>query len=291
MRQNCNTVMKHSLDDSGLPQALADSSVGRSPNFLRMAKSVSVAQANRQTGGLTRCSVAIGRGRVAEEVLKLLRVPEAEFGESDWNVIAKRAKLQFPIPKKVGKLEHMELELCRKAHNKFGTETPVDKNSIHAMHRHAELLVEPNVTLGDDEKDYLAANHARSVIGQILSNAAEDMQLVTVGHTRTATNEEMEKVQRVERVLQKAFRLIEQVLDASEITAADTIVDIAQETEAALRTLFMHFNIAPIVGYKLPQTRRRQGSIVNSSEKVGRNAPCPCGSGCKFKRCCGGPNN
>ena len=25
------------------------------------------------------------------------------------------------------------------------------------------------------------------------------------------------------------------------------------------------------------------------STKVGRNEPCPCGSGKKFKRCCGGP--
>jgi preprotein translocase subunit SecA len=27
--------------------------------------------------------------------------------------------------------------------------------------------------------------------------------------------------------------------------------------------------------------------IVNKEPKVGRNAPCPCGSGKKFKRCCG----
>ena len=27
--------------------------------------------------------------------------------------------------------------------------------------------------------------------------------------------------------------------------------------------------------------------IVNKTEKVGRNDPCPCGSGLKFKKCCG----
>ncbi|MDY6862516.1 MAG: SEC-C metal-binding domain-containing protein, partial [Thermodesulfobacteriota bacterium] len=25
--------------------------------------------------------------------------------------------------------------------------------------------------------------------------------------------------------------------------------------------------------------------------KIGRNAPCPCGSGKKYKNCCGSPNN
>ncbi|HAH44109.1 MAG TPA: hypothetical protein DCM07_04505, partial [Planctomycetaceae bacterium] len=27
--------------------------------------------------------------------------------------------------------------------------------------------------------------------------------------------------------------------------------------------------------------------IVNQQPKVGRNDPCPCGSGKKFKKCCG----
>ena len=27
--------------------------------------------------------------------------------------------------------------------------------------------------------------------------------------------------------------------------------------------------------------------MKNKSQKIGRNAPCPCGSGLKYKRCCG----
>jgi preprotein translocase subunit SecA len=34
-------------------------------------------------------------------------------------------------------------------------------------------------------------------------------------------------------------------------------------------------------GGERPATVRRQG------KKVGRNAPCPCGSGKKYKKCCG----
>ena len=29
------------------------------------------------------------------------------------------------------------------------------------------------------------------------------------------------------------------------------------------------------------------GAVTKGSEKIGRNEPCPCGSGKKFKRCCG----
>ena len=28
-------------------------------------------------------------------------------------------------------------------------------------------------------------------------------------------------------------------------------------------------------------------TVVNSSPKIGRNDPCPCGSGKKYKKCCG----
>jgi uncharacterized protein len=35
---------------------------------------------------------------------------------------------------------------------------------------------------------------------------------------------------------------------------------------------------------------RRAGPAVSESSKVGRNDPCPCGSGKKFKQCCGHPD-
>ncbi|NJR42690.1 MAG: hypothetical protein HC767_08495 [Akkermansiaceae bacterium] len=33
--------------------------------------------------------------------------------------------------------------------------------------------------------------------------------------------------------------------------------------------------------------KREGGTYRRSEEKVGRNEPCPCGSGKKFKKCCG----
>ncbi|HEY9249422.1 MAG TPA: SEC-C metal-binding domain-containing protein [Rariglobus sp.] len=32
----------------------------------------------------------------------------------------------------------------------------------------------------------------------------------------------------------------------------------------------------------------RVGTVRHEAPKVGRNEPCPCGSGKKFKKCCGG---
>ncbi|NTV95320.1 MAG: UPF0149 family protein [Thiobacillus sp.] len=58
-----------------------------------------------------------------------------------------------------------------------------------------------------------------------------------------------------------------------------------------------HQNLADALGicvigirdYWLPQ--RKAGATVRRTEpKVGRNDPCPCGSGKKFKKCCGGPD-
>ena len=33
--------------------------------------------------------------------------------------------------------------------------------------------------------------------------------------------------------------------------------------------------------------QKKSGTIINETRKVGRNDPCPCGSGKKYKQCCG----
>ena len=35
------------------------------------------------------------------------------------------------------------------------------------------------------------------------------------------------------------------------------------------------------------QTKTVKKPVVNAAKKVGRNDPCPCGSGKKYKKCCG----
>ena len=38
---------------------------------------------------------------------------------------------------------------------------------------------------------------------------------------------------------------------------------------------------------ELYKAQRRSSTVVRTEAKVGRNDPCPCGSGKKFKKCCG----
>jgi uncharacterized protein YecA (UPF0149 family) len=35
------------------------------------------------------------------------------------------------------------------------------------------------------------------------------------------------------------------------------------------------------------QPKANQVVVMGSKEKIGRNDPCPCGSGKKYKKCCG----
>ena len=44
---------------------------------------------------------------------------------------------------------------------------------------------------------------------------------------------------------------------------------------------------APPPGMELPQAPEPAAPIRKDGPKVGRNDPCPCGSGRKYKKCCG----
>ena len=41
------------------------------------------------------------------------------------------------------------------------------------------------------------------------------------------------------------------------------------------------------MGGGMREPRRKQGTVKRDLPKVGRNDPCPCGSGKKYKKCCG----
>jgi len=38
---------------------------------------------------------------------------------------------------------------------------------------------------------------------------------------------------------------------------------------------------------EIPQDKNRNFIPLRKPKKVGRNEPCPCGSGMKYKKCCG----
>ncbi|WP_342211655.1 SEC-C metal-binding domain-containing protein [Neomesorhizobium albiziae] len=45
---------------------------------------------------------------------------------------------------------------------------------------------------------------------------------------------------------------------------------------------------SPITGACRPRNRKNLVTSLHAATRIGRNDPCPCGSGKKFKKCCGG---
>ena len=55
-----------------------------------------------------------------------------------------------------------------------------------------------------------------------------------------------------------------------------------------VRTLLKgEIRATPVRRESAVETPRPQGTVTRTVKKVGRNDPCPCGSGQKYKNCCG----
>jgi uncharacterized protein len=58
--------------------------------------------------------------------------------------------------------------------------------------------------------------------------------------------------------------------------------------------VIVHMAAGLVQAYRYFRAQRRAGASAHRSEpprnasKIGRNDPCPCGSGKKYKKCCGG---
>lgn len=68
--------------------------------------------------------------------------------------------------------------------------------------------------------------------------------------------------------------------------------DIMQETQAPDQSLlreFFHgteYTVKQAMNNRLRALQEQGHTLVRRVEKIGRNDPCPCGSGKKFKKCC-----
>lgn len=56
-----------------------------------------------------------------------------------------------------------------------------------------------------------------------------------------------------------------------------------EQMDAFRKTASEMFDTSGFVEMKVPPTQRQ---MERNPPKVGRNEPCPCGSGKKFKKCC-----
>jgi preprotein translocase subunit SecA len=79
----------------------------------------------------------------------------------------------------------------------------------------------------------------------------------------------------------EGFAYFEELVDAVKHDATRYMfhVDVVQQQQAP------QASVTTSSAKSVQQMRTRQ--VVRSGEKIGRNAPCPCGSGKKYKRCHG----
>jgi preprotein translocase subunit SecA len=98
---------------------------------------------------------------------------------------------------------------------------------------------------------------------------------------------------------QEGFRMFNEMLDAIDDRVTDSIFKVRLEAGAQRRSVWNVSNTehAEVDQFSMaerqraaataPQGERKVKQIKLETPKVGRNEPCPCGSGRKYKKCCG----
>ncbi len=138
----------------------------------------------------------------------------------------------------------------------------------------------------------------RAVLLQILDNAWKD-HLLAMDHLRSSVGlrgyAQVDPKVEYKREGMRTFDLMWSGIDERVI---DIVYRIEQVEEDALRstwreTAAIHEDTPSAAQFEEPERQMADGSesgpiqpIRNSGQKVGRNDPCPCGSGKKYKNCC-----
>jgi preprotein translocase subunit SecA len=151
---------------------------------------------------------------------------------------------------------------------------------------------------GDDPRDEMKRME-RAVLLQILDNAWKD-HLLAMDHLRSSVGlrgyAQVDPKVEYKREGMRTFDLMWKGIDERVV---DIVYRIEQVEEDALQstwkeTAAIHAEAAsatqgePMQGAEAGVTEpARAEPIRNFSQRVGRNEPCPCGSGRKFKNCCG----
>ncbi|MGE4285285.1 MAG: preprotein translocase subunit SecA [Phycisphaerae bacterium] len=96
---------------------------------------------------------------------------------------------------------------------------------------------------------------------------------------------------------QEGYRMFNEMLSSIDNRVTDMIFKLRLEANAKARNVYSSQNAVHQESSQFAETeRQRQAAhaprsapkqIINDEPKVGRNDPCPCGSGKKYKKCCG----
>ncbi|MHC4740558.1 MAG: preprotein translocase subunit SecA [Planctomycetota bacterium] len=142
----------------------------------------------------------------------------------------------------------------------------------------------------------------RYVLIQVYDSAWKD-HLYTMDHLKSSiwTRSFAEKDPKTE-YKREGFRLFEDMLDSIEDRVTDIIFRVRLEAGAQARNVWnvsqtSHDEVGQFAmaerqraAAQAPQGEQKVKQIKLEQPKVGRNDPCPCGSGKKYKKCCGKPS-
>jgi uncharacterized protein YecA (UPF0149 family) len=83
-----------------------------------------------------------------------------------------------------------------------------------------------------------------------------------------------------------AERVVEEIARDS-TSSSPTLEELASEFHALIEQAVLEYAALGLAYRQMPPEPSPQQPV--RSEKIGRNQPCPCGSGKKHKKCCGRP--
>jgi len=180
-------------------------------------------------------------------------------------------------------------------------ESSVASADLDALRATLSAVSDRRHALGGDDRDEMKRME-RAVLLQILDNAWKD-HLLAMDHLRSSVGlrgyAQVDPKVEFKREGMRTFDLMWKGIDER---VTDIVYRIEQVEDDALRstwreTAATHADAAPL---RLPdqaaeavtsEESQNIEPIRNLGQKVGRNDPCPCGSGRKFKNCCAKSNS
>ena len=108
-----------------------------------------------------------------------------------------------------------------------------------------------------------------------------DLKQLNMNYADCNVKKARELKETIEKIKENVARV---VLHQSKVTEEQTdTANLAKATEMIKKIMAARNAQAQ----NQANTSGKSQPVVNSSKKVGRNDPCPCGSGKKYKKCCG----
>jgi preprotein translocase subunit SecA len=89
------------------------------------------------------------------------------------------------------------------------------------------------------------------------------------------------------QMLERIKQEVTTVLCRVQVRAEEDVEAIEQQRRAEVPMEYQHAEMSALQSEAGEMAAEDHQPFVREGRKVGRNEPCPCGSGKKFKQCCG----